>query len=467
MTSQLSRLRGAALALSALALAAGAFWWLEGGGAPEPQASDAAAALFRFEKEDLESVLITRPADAIGLRRVDGVWRVDGQSWRPSASMVRRVAHQLHDLDARAEVVRGPDDFARYGLGPGAITVELGLADGRSLAFAVGDPNPTSVSWYLRPLPGDTVYVVKKSAVDAYRAELDAFRERKFAQFDADAADALESHIEGRTLVFRRTSETAWEMTEPEAWSASRDEVRMMLGRISAMRALDFVEDAPADPARYGLGPGGDRVRVGVAGAPDIEVRLGAVVPGADPPQRYVLHEDDQAVYAVRAGFQESFGKPVEAYRNPVIIGRHEWEVTRMRVTKRGTPPLELTRTSDGWRWPDGGPVPGATPRRVATRAADLRALAFHDDPEPLGATDLDPPAVEVRLVFEDDAEATARLGRAVDGPEERVLAAVDGDPVVYEVDGQLHSVVEDLFREYGRKQERDAQRHIRSEEPG
>lgn len=486
------RFRGAMLALVVLVAVLGVAAALElrTADAPDDALPD---PIFRFEKEDLVGFEVVRPDATIAVRKVDGVWKVDGQPWRPNKAMIRRVGHQLHDLDARADVVEAPEtaDLARYGLGPDAIRVTLTLADGRQLAFAVGDPNPTSVSYYMRPLdsgtadpagPGGPVYVVKKAAMDYYRLDVEAFREDRIATFDADDAVRLEAVVDGRRIDVEKVGERVYRMHAPVEQAAARDEVRMMLGRISALRAVRFVEDAPADLGRYSLDPPLHRVVVTLASGETLSVRVGDAVPGTDPPERYVYLEEDDAVYTVRDGLLDSYRRTADEMRDRELLGtKHEWNVTAMTVTQGGES-LALTRTSDDWRWPDGQAVPGSTPKRVAARAAELRALTFFDDGPPADPG-LDIPWATIELTFDDGTAGTVRLGDGWEvevtappppssgrrpGPppepvtrtEARRYARVGDGPVV-EVDGQLAQVVQDLFREYGRKVERDGDKRL------
>jgi hypothetical protein len=118
----------------------------------------------------------------------------------------------------------------------------------------------------------------------------------------------------------------------------------------------------------------------------------------------------------------------------------------------------------------------------VAERAAEVRIVRF-DPPEPF---ELDPPWATVALKFEDGTTAEVQLGRGFDvdrppappmplrpgepppppqprtEPHRIVRVVVDGgppDPV--EVSGDLYDTVEDLFREYGRKRDRDAEKRL------
>jgi hypothetical protein len=451
-------------------------------------------AVFRFEKDDLVGFAIDRPDLHLEVRRVDGTWTVDNQPWRPSRSMVRRVAHQLHDLDARADVAQGGEGdpaLARYGLDEEAARIRVSLADGRELRFVVGDPNPTSVSVYLQVLDagatgdgGGRVYVVKKAAMDFWRSPLEAFREDRITMFDADAAARLRGVIDGEPLDIERIGDRVYRMHQPVDQPASRDAVRTMLGRISALRAVSFVRDQPQDLGGWGLDPPRHTLSVTLDSGERVDLRLGDEVAGTDPPQRYVYYEQDDAVYAVRDGMLDSFRKTPDELRDRSLIGRHEWDVASLEVERPDEGTIAIHRTSDGWRWADRAAIAGSTPKRVAGRAAELQAVAFRDGDDP-AEHGLAPPRTTVRLRFDDDAEVTVRLGDRfeVPGPDVPPPPAMPGQPApppappaprtlgrqhaqvgdgpVVEVDGALGDAIDDLFREHGRKVTRDEEKGL------
>ena len=122
--------------------------------------------LFRFEKHDLKEVVITQPTGTtIQLQEREGVWYLNDESLA-STSMVNRIKHQLHDLDARTTVVKDTKSPTRYGLGETATRVELFFRSRDPIRFLVGDPNPSLVSYYMQPLEGSAIYTVKKSSMD-------------------------------------------------------------------------------------------------------------------------------------------------------------------------------------------------------------------------------------------------------------------------------------------------------------
>lgn len=471
------RFRGSILALVALLVILGIAGLLDRTESVPEVVPD---TLFRFDKEDLVGFTIVRSDATIEIRRIEDRWTAVGRSWRPNRAMIRRVAHQLHDLDARANVVDDPEEPAVYGLGSDAIEVTLELQGGERLAFRVGDPNPTSVSYYMQVLSSDQVeagrvYVVKKASMDYYRLEPEAFREDRITTFDAADAVSLVADVDGRRIEAERTGPLTWQMHAPVEQEASRDKIRLMLGRISALRALAFVADAPDDPSAWGIDGEAPRIAITLGSGEEIAVRLGDEIEGTEPAQRYAYLESDDAIYAVKGGILESFRLSADEMRNRVLLGKHAWDVTMLEVTAPGGEALRLTRSADDWRWPDGAVIAGSTPERVAGRAAEIKAIVFHE----VAPRSFEPTFAIVQLWFDDGSGATVRLGQRweIELPDEpdgapgrtegRQLARIDGEDTHYEVDDGLSEVIEDLWREHGRKLDRDADKRLDAVDPG
>ncbi|MCA9490826.1 MAG: DUF4340 domain-containing protein [Myxococcales bacterium] len=449
------RFRGALLAIGLLGALVAAAWWLE---RPAPVADlESPDQLFAFEKDDLVAFTILHRPDGeeLSFRRTSEGWVAEGRPWVPSDTMMRRAAHQLHDRTARADVGDARQDRERYGLGDGAVEVHLELRDGTRPAFAVGDPNPTSVSWYVRPLPDDKVYVVKKSAMDFWTAPLEDFREDRLVSFDADDVTRLVVEVDGTRQAFERVGDRVYRMTEPVDQPAEREAVRRMLGRLSALRATSFVQDGHADLQRWSLEPGLHRFEVTTESGAVHRVRFGSAV-AADPPQRYAFVERADQVILVADDVLDSFRGTPEELRDRELLPDHRAHQVTAAVVTQGGERIALTGSPDGWRWEDGSPVSGATPRRVVQYAADLRAEAFVEGP----GVGLDPAWATVDLTFDDGATARVFVGDPVSpepGDDQRYVR-VDEGPVA-RAGGALASSIADLVRERDRKEERDARK--------
>ena len=435
----------------------------------EPETSN---LLFSFEEEDLVGVLVERPDSTVEYAKQDGRWTVVGRPWIPSETMLRRVAHQLHALEARARVAGADADPEQFGLGAKSNRVTLRLTPGpdgseRTLRFRVGDPNPSSVSFYIQP-EGRSVYIVQKAAVDYYGLALDEFRERRFAAVSADSADAITVRIDGNEKRFRRSSEERWAMEVPVAQAASRSMVRTMLGRTGALKAREFVEDAPAELGKYGLSEPHAEIQIGLSSGETITLKVGDVVAvdGEEREHRYIYRTEHDSVYVARSGFLEAFSESVEAYRNRKIMQRANADLTTIRVEADGRA-ITLRRSGPrDWLWEDSSPVSGSTPRRLATQLLSLEAQVFFDDGAP-AQSQLDAPGASVVLSFgEGEDPSTVHFGALEESEDDikRRYVSVEGEPVAYSVRDAVMPIIQDLLREHRRKTERDAEKAIRDE---
>lgn len=477
--------RGTLLALVALAVLVGA-WWLVRPKELTPAERKAALKeaekpIFVFEKANLVKVEVKRPDGTIVLaERADGWW-IEGEELRASRSMVNRVKHQLHDLVARATVVEGEADDALYGLGESAIRVKLTFRDGSAEEFDAGDPNPSGVSFYLRKVGDATVYTVKKSAVDYYSLSLAEFRERRFATFDSKDVDALAADLPGgRRLAFQRTGESAWDMLEPSRFAADDGEIRGLLGRVSALKAIQFVSDDDSDLAKYGLDAPRARITVRFSGREPLTLLLGAPTGEKDGEYAlaYVKLDGEPTVYAARDGLLEDYTADPETFRIKRFARIDPNELASVVATFAGdADDRDLAKTvtvkleADSWLWDDGVPVPGSTPRRLATRAANVQGDEFVTDIADDGSYGFDAPLATVVLTTRGGEKRTIVVGKAaapVQDPEgherERFYARALEFPEVYVIDGGLIDVVKDLMREHGRKAAGDKEKSGRQE---
>lgn len=443
----------------------------------KPEKASEETRLFNFEKQELIRVDVLRPdGDNIALVEKDGRWTIEGTDFVAGRSMVNRIKHQIHDLTARATVVDNPDAPELYGLGKNAIHVKLTMRDGRLVEFLAGDPNPSGVSYYIQPLPGSQVYTVKKAALDYYSLELNEFREHRFASFDSKDAIAVRATMDmpgaPRQLLLEKTGEDWWEMRQPVAMTANLDRVRRLMGRVSALKAQDFIEIEQADLAKYGLDRPRADITIEFASREPLRVLVGGDAPSTNKYEElcYVMIAGDSSVYIARRGLLEEFGQDPQELRNRKVVKLKEEDVVAvdawLRAEEMGDPEgsASVRYAAEQWVWKDGVPVPGSTPERVAKRLAELDVDAFVDDkPKALSEYGLENPVARVSLQDKDGGERVVMIGNTGEpevDPEgnkrERRYASIDGDPAVYLVDDGVFRVVQDMIREYNRKRERD-----------
>ncbi|HJN76182.1 MAG TPA: DUF4340 domain-containing protein [Myxococcota bacterium] len=451
---------------------------------PEQVGEDADRAIYVFEKQDLVKAHVLRPdGSEITLSETDTGWVIEETGFRASKSMVNRVKHQLHDLTARAQVVEDTKEPALYGLGPSQrVHVTLTMRDGANIEFYGGDPNPSAVSYYIQPLPGETIYTVKKSAVDYYSLDFDDFRERRFAGFNSKDADLIEADLPGgRRLKLQRTGEKRWVMLEPSEMAVSLDKARSLLGRVGALKATDFVVDDPDDLADYGLEPPRARITIAFGTREPMTLLVGTrLIDDSDPPVAYMMLEGDGTVYTAKDQMLEDFLVDTERLREARVVELDEDDVVQVVGTLLRSDDddalvgeeVTLRKVGDVWQWWDGSPVPGSTPRRLASRVTSLEAEEFvDDDPRSLAPYGLDAPTA--RIAASDDVGNTKVVLIGDAGPERtdfedrqvrRLYVMLEGEPNVYLVDWSIQSVLEDALREQRRKKKKVAETQERRE---
>jgi len=441
--------------------------------------------IFSFEKHELIRVAVQRADDdPIVLVEQDGQWLIESSGHQAGRSMVNRVKHQIHDLTARAVVVDMPESPEIFGLGEHATVVTLTLRGGREIAFRVGDPNPSSVSYYIQPVGIDAIFTVQKAAVDYYSLTLDEFRERRFATFDSKDVTAFTAKVRlpdaEYDLVMERIGPRQWNMASPVQMSADDDHARRLLGRISALKAVRFEDIDDEKLAALGFGEPRLDMEIRFSSRDPIHIRVGADAPKLSrfDALAYVLKDDDGTLYVARSGMLETFEKDPSILRNRRVVKMAAEDVVAIDGTLRADEDQGLSGeagvryAAEQWVWKDGVPVSGSTPKRVARRFAELEVEDFvdatDDDWARYGLTE---PLAMIRLRDRDDSERNIRIGAegpAVEDPDgnprKRFYAAVDGESAVYIVHSGLVEVVRDLVRESNRKAGRDAEKAARRE---
>jgi hypothetical protein len=296
----------------------------------------------------------------------------------------------------------------------------------------------------------------------------------------------LEAELpEGRRLVLQQYGDTDWEMLEPATMSVEADRVRALLGRVGALKAQSFLgEVTPGnDPveqmAPYGLYDPQARIQISFGSRDPIDLRIGRKVSEkSTEEQSFMMVVGSPSIYSARSGFLDDFMQDPQMFRNrsfvPVLAGDLRtieiFLAERPDAEQSGT--VRLNLESDAWKWEDGRPVPGSTPKRVAERLAGARVSAFVDDAGEIAGAGFENPLATVVLIDAEGRSITLILGQEgpplVDEMEDREMSRyyaklADGDQV-YLVDDGLLSVLDDALREYNRKVGKDEEQLDRRE---
>jgi hypothetical protein len=412
--------------------------------------------IFSFEKHDVQKAKIERPDGLeLTLAEKDGEWIILETGHPASITMVNRIRHQLHDLEARAQVNASSSDLELYGLGEKAIKVELQLKDGTGLSFLAGDPNPTGVSYYIKPIPGDEIYTVKKSAVDYYSADYDSFRNPRFLHMDTKSVQQLQvKKKDGEEWNFNRIDEHRWEVTNPIEMRASTTSLRTLIGRCIALKASSFIDPEDVTTLDYGLAEPLLHLQFTLDTGEAIELKIGQEA--IDEGHSYFQLKENPVIFVAKNGLLEEFEFSKEKFINRRVIDVDSSEVTSVTVVSHendtaGT--ASMTFRAGEWFWSTGTPVSGSTPRRLASALDHLEVVEFEEDTK-LGQVILEiqvESAAGTRHILFGDSGPPQSL---IDGREyPRRYMSLKGEEVTFLVDEHLLSIGRDAVREFKRNQ--------------
>jgi hypothetical protein len=239
-----------------------------------------------------------------------------------------------------------------------------------------------------------------------------------------------------------------WDIAEPVALHADREQVSNLLEKLKTAKIKDFVPEAPKGPAEYGLDRplrltlwlGEEKERVAKT------LRLGKTVP--DKKTVYAQREGDGTIFTLEEEFFRAIPTSVTAFRDKTVLAFERQKVEKVELE---SPKGKLTLALEDGLWRIAAPVQlkadQTTAVEVMSRVQELRAKEFVDEGgKPLARFGLDRPQIRV-VVWEKEAKEPKALLLAPAREKDLAYATVSGGgpsaPIVL-VEGK---VLQDLAR--------------------
>lgn len=371
--------------LAALAALAGVYAWLRLKPAPAAPAYEEGAKkeLSKLDAEKLVKIVLSdRPEGTLTLVKQDGAWRLDPPSaLKLDTASVDDLVYSFTALFAERTIEEQPTDLAPYGLVPPRAVARGYLADGTVKTIRLGDETPTGNTYYLQVEGDPAVYSVWMNHGQHFHWKAVDLRSKALlATINVEEVAYYKARLRsGQTVeIVEKTPEEAKEfqlgfgkylMVKPYAAPRGVDgeKFQPMLEGPAGIDVAEFVDEAPADLARYGLEkPWGEVLVRDKAGT--LHLLFGADR-GADRVCFMVAGE--RAVYAVdRYKLDFLATKPFDIVDKFLFIPSID-DLDRLDVTARGaTHSFVLTRTTKK------AAEAGAEDEVVTAYAGDGRELA-------------------------------------------------------------------------------------------
>jgi Domain of unknown function (DUF4340) len=391
--------------------------------------------LWTVEPKDVEEITLKRADEVVRLKRADDGWQMLAPvEARAAAATVNDMVTTLVAAKMDREV-GGSVPLADFGLDKPAAEVVMqvrGKPD--PLRLSLGAKNPTGVWVYARKDEAPGVVVVSETLLrDATKPASD-FRDRTVLAFERKDVTGVEIITRDDAIKAEPAEGDKWRITQPVALPADTDAVRDFLDKLQFARVKDFVAEAPASVARYGL----DRpVRVTIHTGKDKDRASKAVLFGQ-------VDAEKKGVYAMRAGESSvlllpddvwtNVPKNVGALRDKTVVAFDRDKISRIDLE---SPKGAVTVSREGDQWeiaaPETLPADSVAINTLLSALRDMRAQGF------LGQRKVTP-TVRVSL-WEPGAQTPTTLGLAPSaekrGGQPSAYATVTGREVTL-VDGRL-----------------------------
>ena len=345
--------------LGALAALAGVYAYLRLRPAPASPAAEAAAKkeLSKLDVEKLLKIVLSdRPEGTLTLAKRDGAWVLEPPSpVKLDTSTVDDLLYSFTALFAERTIEEKPSDLGMYGLVPPRAVARAYLADGTVTTLRLGDVTPTGNTYYLQVGGDPAVYsvwmnhgqhfhwrvadlrskalltTINKDEIAYYRARLRSGQVVEVIEKTPDEAKQYQMGF-GKYLMIK---------PYPVPRGVDAEKFDPFLQGPTAIDIAEFVDDAPANLAAYGLDkPWGEILVRDKAGTLHLLF-------GADRGSDRVCFQvsGERAVYAVDRYKLDFLGsKPFDLIDKFVFIPNID-DVDRVQITARGaTHVFTLTR---------------------------------------------------------------------------------------------------------------------------
>jgi hypothetical protein len=396
--------------------------------------------VFAADTKDVTAVELKRSGEAVKLQREGDAWQlVEPVKARGSRTAVDELLANVLTAKIDREIDANPKSLTDFGLDKPAAEVSLTLKDGKTLGLLLGAKNPTGVWVYARERDKPAVFVLGESVLrDATKPVAD-FRDRTILAFDAKEVSGFEIVLPDDTLAVEGEPR-AWRITRPVALRADNDTVSEFLDRLTGQKVREFVAEAPATRAAYGL----ERpVRITIhTGRDKDRVSRTLLLGKVDAAKKgvYAMRGGEASVLLLPEEVWNQVPKNVGVLRNKSVVQLERDKVARIEIEgPKGT--VAAAREGDQWKIvaPQLLAADQIEVGAVLTKLQDLRAQAFLSEDAAGIPRYLAKPEVRVTLTDQGGAATTVLLApsRETRGGEPSAYAAVAGKGPVTLVDAK------------------------------
>jgi hypothetical protein len=366
--------RTTALLGGLLLLLAGYFYLYEYG-----NDTDAAAeTVFDISQESVNSVVVRTGGQATTLEKIPlGGWLVvDPIRYPADPALVGALVNEITTLSPARTVVDSAADFSEYGLDAPTVTIEISAGLSAPSVLHVGDAMPTGASYYAVAEGSRRVFLLTTEIRSRLDKSTDELRDRQLLHIDRDKVTrvSVKSRISRQDLVCVLDSLGIWRVKSPFDVPAERNETINLVGNISSVRALKFVDDNPTSLREYGLDrPFVTATVTSADGTVDATLSL-----GQGKNQLFAMSSEFNTVYSLSPVHLEQIVRDHNLYRRVTAFDFKSYNISKLDLQIGPESVSCVKRSFEDWRML--APVETRADDRTITGLLDsLEVMKIHE----------------------------------------------------------------------------------------
>jgi len=226
---------------------------------PAPQT----ISIFQTDKDKIVSMTLKTPSTEFTFIKKDKNWVVKGsENIKLNQSKVDGLAYDFALINADT-LIAEKGNLTDYGLDKPIAIPEILLADGTKKQFLLGSLIPTGSGYYFKTNDEAKIYTIYATKGEGFLMELAGYRDTTIATVDAKNLVQFKILRSNANINIKLKDEAelkkdtsgmnSWKMTSPYQLDVNTDVVSKQIFEKLNFEVKDFVEDAPASYAKYGL----------------------------------------------------------------------------------------------------------------------------------------------------------------------------------------------------------------------
>jgi hypothetical protein len=392
------------------------------------EVADTTPTAFKFKREDITGITLTRGGQTINLENQNNKWMITQPvSALADESAINSLVGDLVSAHVERDFPPAGGDLKQYGLSEPAVKLEIKLKNGETHRVELGANDEISLSAYAKIDGAQNVALLPVNLLNDSNKSLNDIRDRSVLGATLYELSSFKIANESGSYELEK-KESEWTIKGPVAGISDESQVNALLSDIAGAKAAEVVSENVDDPAKYGL----DKSKV------SITARLGAgaertVSIGSKVDENYYAKVSDRPqLLKVDSLFYEKLNTKVASLRSKQFVKLDREALAKIYI-KNSNLTLVAEKKDDKWIVIEPADKKDKeAPTFKLFTPLETQATEVLDKPSGAIAAKLAKPAVEVRLTDKSGKTTIIKISSA---DNDSVYVKVDGRSEIYRVE--------------------------------